>query len=248
MHRQIACQSLVERRDAKVGIHGIRQSPGQNLARCPQRKSTPRSTPNVLTTDRRATIYFSPGTNLPTQCLFSAFLSDLLLVELPNACLRKRFNKQNLVWNFVFRNHSSGGRSFQIRLDLRTVEIVACLGVPDDERQRPLAPLNFPVMGVITRGYVDRRPRTTAEGQMPPVARSVRCASARSRCRIPNSRPADMLVPFLLSPRAFGFGAQFKQPEQNLVTLRGQIVDRARAHFGMDAVNQLLLELRGQFR
>ena len=43
-------------------------------------------------------------------------------------------------------------------------------------------------------------------------------------------------------------GTQFEQPKQDLVSLRGQVVDRARAHLGMNACDQLLLELGGQLR
>src|SRR3954447_12758343 len=82
----------------------------------------------------------------PQPRLFSSslelavFLSELLFVELPHTCLRERCNKQNFVRNSVFRNHSYIGEGVQMRLDLRVAEIVACLGVPDDHRQRSLAP------------------------------------------------------------------------------------------------------------
>src|SRR5882757_6308191 len=68
------------------------------------------------------------------------FLSELFLVELPHACLGKHFDKQNFVRDSVFRNHSRIGEGVQMRLDPRVAEIIACLGVPDDQRQRPLAP------------------------------------------------------------------------------------------------------------
>jgi hypothetical protein len=43
-------------------------------------------------------------------------------------------------------------------------------------------------------------------------------------------------------------GTQFEQPKEDLVSLSGQVVDRARAYLGMNALDQLLLELRGKYR
>src|ERR1700722_11512214 len=45
-----------------------------------------------------------------------------------------------------------------------------------------------------------------------------------------------------------GLGAQFEQPEQDLVALRRQITDGARAHLGVNTVDELLLDLRRQDR
>ena len=43
-------------------------------------------------------------------------------------------------------------------------------------------------------------------------------------------------------------GTQFEQPKQDLVSFCSQVVDRARAHLGVNACDQLLLELGGQLR
>jgi len=51
--------------------------------------------------------------------------------------------------------------------------------------------------------------------------------------------------------RLVGLGnllAQLNQAEQDLVALRCQLVDRARADFGMNAIDQLLLNLRSEVR
>ena len=40
----------------------------------------------------------------------------------------------------------------------------------------------------------------------------------------------------------------FQKSKQDLVPLCSQVVDRPRAHLGVNAIDQLLLELRGQLR
>src|SRR5690348_8884992 len=68
-----------------------------------------------------------------TSLEIAVILPEFLLVELPHTCLRQRFNKQNLVWYSVFRNHAGISEGVQMRLYLRVAEIIACLRVPDDQ-------------------------------------------------------------------------------------------------------------------
>src|SRR5271170_3371761 len=48
--------------------------------------------------------------------------------------------------------------------------------------------------------------------------------------------------------RLGGLVAQLKQAEQDFVALRLQLLDGARSHLGMDAVDELLLHFRGKHR
>src|SRR5215468_2701711 len=50
------------------------------------------------------------------------------------------------------------------------------------------------------------------------------------------------------SDRLSTLGAQLDETEQDLVALRLQILDRARSDLGMNAVDELLLHLRGEQR
>src|SRR5258708_5999309 len=52
----------------------------------------------------------------------------------------------------------------------------------------------------------------------------------------------------LVGGRLRTLGAQFDEPEQNLVPLRLQLRDGARSDLGMNAVGELLLHLRGEHR
>src|ERR1700722_2368761 len=81
----------------------------------------------------------TPGISDPALDL-AVFLPERLLVDLSDARLGKRFNEQNAVRDSEFRDHSGIGGGPEMRLYLRVAGIVACLGVPDDERNWPLAP------------------------------------------------------------------------------------------------------------
>src|SRR5882757_9310078 len=83
-----------------------------------------------------------PSRAVPAESLLdlAVLLPERLLVDLSDARLGERFNEQNPVRDSEFRDHSGIGEGSQMRLYLRVAEIVARLGVPDDERKRPLAP------------------------------------------------------------------------------------------------------------